>query len=116
VPHLVHLNNMIVFHLDFSKGGENDSFWSIEIYPPSASTADPLVSGDHKLVLEGPLPPGCEELGRVEAYGGKTIIYPKDEGAIQLLVEHSLKAGVRVAIQPVTLEDAFIYLVSEAGA
>ena len=75
-----------------------------------------LVSGDHKLVLEGPLPPGCEELGRVEAYGGKTIIYPKDEGAIQMLVEHSLKAGVRVARQPVTLEDAFIYLVSEAGA
>ena len=27
-----------------SRSGENDPFWSVEIYPPSASTVEPLPS------------------------------------------------------------------------
>ncbi|MBT9167864.1 MAG: Daunorubicin/doxorubicin resistance ATP-binding protein DrrA [Syntrophomonadaceae bacterium] len=75
-----------------------------------------LIHEKHKLILTSPsLLDGLGNFGRVESYGGKTIVYPHDDKARHHLFEQAMEKEVEILMQPITLEDVFIKLISEAA-
>ncbi len=52
-------------------------------------------------------------LGRIESYGGKTIVYPQNGQAMEQLLSQAMEKDIEILIQPITLEDVFIKLIKE---
>lgn len=74
-----------------------------------------LIPVQHKVVM--PNSPMLDELsvfGKVESYGSKTIVYPHNDKAREQLLRQTMEKDTEILIQPITLEDVFIKLISEA--
>lgn len=65
-----------------------------------------------RVLLEGQLNPlSLHHLGRVEPHGEHWVLYPRDKASIREIVQWGIEEKVKITVQPLSLEDVFIYFV-----
>lgn len=74
-----------------------------------------LLPATEKIILgRGVSLEGMESIGQIHHVAGESVIYVQSRDAAREVLTTALRQGQSLSVQPVTLEDAYVHLLSDS--